>query len=164
MEIERKFKVLELPKDLESYEKEEIEQGYLCIKPTVRIRKSNDNYFLNYKWKNKNIKENKAIQNIEHEMPLTKENYEHLLSKIDNNLIKKTRYKIPIDNNLTVELDVFHNCLEGLNFAEVEFPNVETSENFNKPAWLGDDISFDSRYDNTLLSKISKYQPKDFEN
>lgn len=45
MEIERKFKVLELPKDLESYEKEEIEQGYLCIKPTVRIRKSNDNYF-----------------------------------------------------------------------------------------------------------------------
>ena len=56
MEIERKFKVLELPKDLESYEKEEIEQGYLCIKPTVRIRKSNDNYFLNYKWKNKNIK------------------------------------------------------------------------------------------------------------
>ena len=164
MEIERKFKVLELPKDLESYEKEEIEQGYLCIKPTVRIRKANDNYFLNYKWKNKNIKENKAIQNIEHEMPLTKENYEHLLSKIDNNLIKKTRYKIPIDNNLTVELDVFHNCLEGLNFAEVEFPDLETSENFNKPAWLGDDISFDSRYDNTLLSKISKYQAKDFEN
>ena len=86
MEIERKFKVLELPKDLESYEKEEIEQGYLCIKPTVRIRKSNDNYFLNYKWKNKNIKENKAIQNIEYEMNLTKQNYEHLLSKIDNNL------------------------------------------------------------------------------
>ena len=162
MEIERKFKVLKLPKNLDSYEKEEIEQGYLCIKPTVRIRKSNDNYFLNYKWKNKNVKETKAIQNIEYEMPLTKENYEHLLSKIDNNLIRKTRYKIPIENNLIVELDVFHDCLEGLQFAEIEFPDVKTSENFNKPEWLSDDISFDSRYDNTLLSKICEYHSEDF--
>ena len=76
MEIERKFRVLELPKNLEKYDKEEIEQGYLCIKPTVRIRKSNESYYLNYKWKDKNIKENLAIQNIEYEMPLTKENYE----------------------------------------------------------------------------------------
>lgn len=97
-------------------------------------------------------------------MPLTKENYEHLLKKIDNNLIRKTRYKIPINNNLVVELDIFHDCLEGLCFAEVEFPDLDTSENFNIPEWLSDDISFDSRYDNTLLSKIYEYNPKDFEN
>lgn len=163
MEIERKFKVLELPKDLEKYEKEEIEQGYLCIKPTVRIRKSNEDYSLNYKWKNKSIKENLAIQNIEYELPLTKENYEHLLNKIDDNMIIKTRYRIPIENNLSVELDVFHNCLEGLVFAEVEFPDIETSENFEKPSWLGKDISFDKRYDNTLLSKLNKYVAEDFE-
>ena len=163
MEIERKFKVLELPKDLEKYDKEEIEQGYLCIKPTVRIRKSNENYFLTYKGKDKNIKENLAIQNIEYEMPLTKENYEHLLKKVDNNMIIKTRYKIPIENGLNVELDVFHSCLEGLIFAEVEFPDVETSENFEKPNWLGKDVSFDKRYHNSWLSKLDKYEAKDFE-
>ena len=163
MEIERKFKVLELPKDLEKYDKEEIEQGYLCIKPTVRIRKSNENYFLTYKGKDKNIKENLAIQNIEYEMPLTKENYEHLLTKVDNNMIIKTRYKIPIENGLNVELDVFHNCLKGLIFAEVEFPDVKTSEKFEKPNWLGKDVSFDKRYHNSWLSKLDKYEVKDFE-
>ena len=53
MEIERKFKVIKLPDNIEKYEKTEIEQGYLCIKPTVRIRKNNDKYTLNYKWKDK---------------------------------------------------------------------------------------------------------------
>ena len=89
MEIEKKFLVKEIPFDLNNFEKEEIEQGYLCIKPTVRIRKSNDEYFLNYKWKNKNINDNNAIHNIEYEMPLTKENYEHLLTKNVLNHIHK---------------------------------------------------------------------------
>ncbi len=163
MEIERKFKVKELPKNIENYEKKEIEQGYLCIKPTVRIRRNNDEYTLNYKWKKQNIVEQKAIQNIEYEMPLTKENYEHLLEKVDNHMIIKTRYKVPLDNGLTAEVDVFHGNLEGLFFAEVEFPNVEASENFIGPSWMGEDISFDKRYDNTLLSKIDKFDKKYFE-
>lgn len=162
MEIERKFKVLKLPKDIDNYEKCKIEQGYLCIKPTVRIRKNNDEYTLNYKWKNPKIKEKSAIQNIEYEMPLTKENYEHLLKKIDNNMIIKTRYKVPLDDGNIAEVDVFHGNLEGLIFAEIEFRNINDSENFEKPDWLGNDISFDKRYDNTLLSKISKYNEKDF--
>ena len=88
MEIERKFSILKMPEELEKYEKEEIEQGYLCIKPTVRIRKANNEYTLNYKWKQKGLEEKIAIQNIEYTMPLTKENYEFLLIKIENNLIK----------------------------------------------------------------------------
>lgn len=157
MEIERKFAVLEIPNNLEQYEKEEIEQGYLCIKPTVRIRKANDKYTLNYKWKQKGLEDKVAIQNIEYTMPLTKENYELLLKKIENNLIQKERYKIPINNELTVELDIFHGNLEGLIFAEVEFPNLGMAENFNKPSWLGKDICSDKRFDNTVLSKIDKY-------
>ena len=152
MEIERKFKVLKLPNNIEKYEKTEIEQGYLCIKPTVRIRKNDDIYTLNYKWKDKNIVEQNAIQNIEYEMPLTKENYEHLFSKVDNNMIIKTRYKIPIENKLIAEVDVFHGKLEGLVFSEVEFKNLNDSENFKKPEWMGEDISFDKRYDNTYPS------------
>ena len=162
MEIERKFKVNILPRNINFYKKTEIEQGYLCIKPTVRVRKNDDTYTLNYKWKNKNIVEGKAIQNIEYEMPLTKENYQHLCSKIDNNMIIKTRYKVPIEENLVAEVDVFHGKLEGLIFAEVEFKDIESSENFKKPDWLGEDISFDKRYDNTLLSKMEKYEKEYF--
>ncbi len=157
MEFERKFAVKRMPKDLEKYEKEEIEQGYLCIKPTVRIRKSNNEYTLNYKWKQQGLEENIAIQNIEYTMPLTEKNYNILLNKIENYLIKKDRYKIPINDNLIVELDVFHGNLEGLVFAEVEFPNLEAAEKFNKPEWLGKDLCFDERFDNTLLSKVEKY-------
>lgn len=157
MEIERKFAVAKIPDDLKKYEKEEIEQGYLCIKPTVRIRKSNDEYTLNYKWKQKGLDEKIAIQNIEYTMPLTEENYKILLNKIENNLIKKDRYKIPINDGLIVELDVFHGNLEGLVFAEVEFQNIEIAESFNKPDWLGKDLCFDKRFDNTLLSKVEKY-------
>ena len=163
MEIERKFKVKNLPSNIEECKKTEIEQGYLCIKPTVRIRKNDDIYTLNYKWKDKNIIEQKAIQNIEYEMPLTKENYEHLFLKVDNHMIIKTRYKVPIGNKLIAEVDVFHGNLEGLIFAEVEFKNLNDSENFEKPEWIGEDISFDKRYDNTLLSKIDKYDEKYFE-
>ncbi len=157
MEIERKFAVVKMPENLEKYEKEEIEQGYLCIKPTVRIRKSNDEYTLNYKWKQKGLEEKVAIQNIEYTMPLTEENYNILLNKIENYLIKKDRYKIPINDGLTVELDVFHGNLEGLTFAEVEFPNLEVAESFDKPEWLGKDLCFDKRFDNTLLSKVERY-------
>lgn len=157
MEIERKFAVVKIPNELDKYEKEKIEQGYLCIKPTVRIRKSNDEYTLNYKWKQKGLEEKVAIQNIEYTMPLTQENYEILLKKIENNLIIKDRYKIPVKDGLTVELDVFHGHLEGLVFAEVEFPDIESAENFDKPDWLGKDLCFDKRFDNTLLSKVEKY-------
>lgn len=157
MEIEKKFGVLKIPSNLEKYEKEEIEQGYLCIKPTVRIRKSSTEYTLNYKWKQKGVQDTIAIQNIEYTMPLTKENYEVLVNKIENNLIKKDRYKIPIENGLTVELDIFHGNLEGLVFAEIEFPNIEVAKSFEKPDWLGKDITFDKRFDNTLLSKIERY-------
>lgn len=163
MEIERKFKVKYIPNKIEECEKEEIEQGYLCIKPTVRIRKNDNEYTLNYKWKDKNVIEQKAIQNIEYEMPLTKENYEHLFQKVDNHMIIKTRYRVPIDEKLIAEIDVFHGNLEGLIFAEVEFPDIESSENFVRPDWIGEDISFDKRYDNTLLSKIDKYEEKYFE-
>ena len=48
-------------------------------------------------------------------------------------------------------------------FCEVEFPSIETSENFIQPNWMGEDISFDKRYDNTLLSKIEKYSEDFFE-
>ena len=51
MEIERKFTVKKLPENLENYEKKELEQAYLCTNPVVRIRRSNEEYYLTYKSK-----------------------------------------------------------------------------------------------------------------
>lgn len=53
MEIERKFLIKKglLPAELESYPFHEIEQGYLCTNPVVRIRRQDDEYYLTYKSK-----------------------------------------------------------------------------------------------------------------
>ena len=51
MEIERKFLISQenLPQNLVSYPSKKIQQGYLCTDPVVRIRRSNDSYYLTYK-------------------------------------------------------------------------------------------------------------------
>ena len=159
MEIEKKYEITKLPDNLEQYDKKEIEQGYLCVKPVVRIRKSNDDYILTYKapYENHEKKEKVAIVNNEIEMPLTKEAYTHLREKVDNNLISKTRYLIPLQDGLIGELDVFHGILEGLVFIEVEFESEEEASRFNPPSWFKKDVSFEKKYKNNYLSKINSY-------
>ena len=154
MEIERKFRVTRIPDGLEQYECRAIEQGYLCTSPVVRIRKSNEEYYLTYKSKRGDGKTSCAIESEEVEVPLTREAYLHLRDKIDNRPITKKRYVIPLDNGLKVELDLFEGALKGLYFAEVEFPDRESAEAFRKPDWFGDDISFDERFRNSYLSTV----------
>lgn len=156
MEIERKFKLQRLPEHLEQFQALIIEQGYLCTKPVVRIRKSNNDYILTYKSKflESETQESVAIQNNEVELPLTKESYEHLREKADNHIIQKTRYLIPIGDSLTAELDLFSGQLEGLYFVEVEFPDLQSASQFIPPEWFGEDVSLDKRYRNSYLSRL----------
>ena len=155
MEIERKYLIERMPPDLDKARKLEIEQGYLCRKPVVRIRKSNRKYILTYKQKRTGSgKDGNPLINEEIEMPLTRESYEHLREKVDFCLIGKTRYVIPLGRGLKAELDVFHGPLEGLRFVEVEFPDVEASNSFVPPDWFGEDVSDDPRYRNGHLSEI----------
>lgn len=147
MEIERKYLVKELPENLEQYPKRELEQGYLCTAPVVRIRKDNEKYELTYKSKGLLIRE-------EYNLPLTQESYEHLKTKVDGRIISKTRYMIPLDSNLTIELDIFHGDLATLILAEVEFPDVESANHFTPPDWLGKDVTFDAQYQNNNLSRL----------
>lgn len=167
MEIEKKYLVNELP-DLSQFESKEIEQGYLTRRPTLRIRKKNDDYIFTYKSKMKDAPKNLQV-NDEVERPLTKEAYEKLREKTEGYLIQKTRYLIPIraeytersgnfPDELTVELDVFHERLEGLVFAEIEFPSEEAAGCFLAPRWLGKDVSDDYRYSNGYLSELEKYE------
>ena len=51
--------------------------------------------------------------NKEVELPLTEESYTNMVKKIDYNLVKKIRYKIPLNNGLIAELDVFDGKLKG---------------------------------------------------
>ena len=157
MEIEKKYKVKKIPEKLQDYFCLDIEQGYLCTSPVVRIRKMNEEYILTYKSKTP-LQESEYHTKIsnEAEFPLTRSSYMHLREKVDGNLIQKKRYLIPIKNGLKVELDVFGGHLEGLVFAEVEFHSVEEATEFVPPDWFGDDVSLDKRYSNSYLSQVDK--------
>ena len=151
LEIERKFLIKRenLPENLEQYPSKAIEQGYLCTEPVVRIRKSNDNYYLTYKSKG-------LLAREEYNLPLTKEAYEHLKPKADGIVISKVRYVIPEKDGLSIELDVFEAPYEGLLLAEVEFPNEEAAHAYQPPKWFGEDVTYSSEYHNSTLSKGEK--------
>ena len=157
MEIERKFTITALPAELDSYEKKELEQGYLCTNPVVRVRKSvkkgEANYILCYKSKLGLEQKADATAQVcrEEEMPLTKEAYEKLLSKVEGRVITKTRHLIPY-GKYTIELDVFAGELTGLVFAEVEFPDEEAATEFTMPEWFAEDVTFDNRFKNNKLA------------
>ena len=146
MEIERKFLPKELPDDLTQFSFHKIEQGYLCTSPVVRIRRSDDDYYLTYK-------SSGMLAREEYNLPLTAEAYAHLKPKADGRIIEKTRYLIPLDDKLTVELDVFAGDLAPLILAEVEFSSENEANAFVPPEWLGEDVTFDRRYHNSTMSK-----------
>ena len=147
MEIERKYLVNSLPADLGNYPHRIIEQGYLNTEPVVRVRKDAEEYFLTYKSKGLMVRE-------EYNLPLSQEAYEHLLAKADGRIIRKTRYCIPYENGLTIELDVFKGDLSPLILAEVEFEDEETANSFTPPKWFGEDVTFSTKYQNSTLSKL----------
>ena len=145
-EIERKYLVKQVPENLASYPFHEIEQGYLCTEPVVRIRRQDEEYYLTYKSKGLMIRE-------EYNLPLTKDAYFHLREKIDGRLISKRRYLIPLDP-YTIELDVFHSPKDDLILAEVEFPSEEDALTFTPPDWFGEDVTNSSLYHNSRLRTL----------
>lgn len=147
MEIERKYLIPEIPNNLHITKTRELEQGYLCTSPVVRIRKDNNQYELTYKSSGLMVRQ-------EYNLPLTKEAYEHLRKKADGRLIVKTRHEIPLDDRHKIELDIFHGDLAPLILAEVEFADEEEANRFTPPKWFGEDVTFSSRYHNSNLSRL----------
>lgn len=144
-EIERKFLIPVLPENLDSYPYHEIEQGYLCTEPVVRIRRQDDEYYLTCKSKGLMIRE-------EYTFPLNEQAYTHLREKIDGRLISKRRYLIPY-GTYTIELDLFTSPDPELRLAEVEFSSEEEALSFQAPDWFGEDVTHSSRYHNSRLSQ-----------
>lgn len=149
MEIERKFLVDSLPDRIEQYPHVEIEQGYLCTSPTMRIRKAGDVFGLTIK--EKAVTASTAIHNREEEFRLSEDKYNLLKSKCDGRMVLKTRYRIPV-GSLTAELDIFHGHHEGLRIVEVEFPSTADADAFVPPTWFGPDVSTDHSYTNSFLA------------
>jgi CYTH domain-containing protein len=149
MEIERKFLIKELPEGYLNYPFRQIEQGYLCTEPVVRVRRENSEFYLTYKSFG-------LLAREEYNLPLTKESYEHLIAKADGNVLTKKRYLIPVegDEELTIELDVFEGKFQGLVLAEVEFESVEEANEFVPPVWFGEDVTMSGEYQNSRLSGL----------
>ena len=145
MEIEKKYLIKDLPENLEQYAFHKIEQAYLNTDPVVRIRKQDDSYLLTYKGKGLMVRE-------EYNLPLSQEGYEHMLPKVDGRLIEKSRYLIPLDENLTAELDIFEGDLAPLILVEVEFDSVDDANSFTAPDWFGEDVTESTKYHNSSLA------------
>ena len=149
MEIERKFLIHldRLPFRPEDYPCRHIEQGYLCTEPVVRIRRDDERYFLTYKSRGLMVRE-------EYDLPLSREAYEHLIPKADGRIIVKKRYMIPLDSQLTLELDIFEKELAPLVLAEIEFPDEKTAHSYSPPEWFGKEVTYSSLYHNSTLSQM----------
>ena len=146
MEIERKFLISQLPENLDSYQHKEIEQGYLSTEPVLRIRRQDTEYWVTYKSAGMMSRE-------EYNLPLNQASYEHLREKIDGLLISKTRYLIPYDDKLTIELDIFHGDLEPLIMAEVEFDTEKEANAFVAPDSFVEEVTYSGKYHNSYLSQ-----------
>lgn len=144
MEIERKFLVDSLP-SLAHYHSKKIIQAYISTDPVIRIRQMDTQYFLT-------VKSHGHIMREEFEMPITKEQFHSLQNKIEVSPIEKTRYFIPLEQDLTAELDLYEGHLKGLYTVEVEFLSLEAANDFIPPSWFGNDISLDHRYKNNNLA------------
>ena len=149
MEIERKFLLKNIPYELSELKSKHLEQGYINSDPVVRIRRSDDKYFLT-------IKSSGLMKRIEVEKEITSEEYSELSTIARGRLIKKTRYLIPLENGLTMELDIFEGDLNGLIVAEVEFPTEEAALSFVPPEFVEKDVTSDNRFANVSLSSMSE--------
>ena len=74
---------------------------------------------------------------------------EKLLELCIGNLIEKTRYKVKIGDH-TFEIDEFLGAQEGLVLAEIELDSPD--EKFEKPIWLGEEVTGISKYYNASMS------------
>ncbi|HLA56022.1 MAG TPA: CYTH domain-containing protein [Flavobacterium sp.] len=146
-EIERKFLVAsEAFKDA-AFAKNHIVQGYLNSDPerTVRIRIKGESGFLTIKGKGNET----GTTRLEWETELSLMEAKPLLAICEKGVIDKIRYEVKAGKHV-YEIDVFSGENEGLIIAEIELS--DENESFEKPHWLGKEVTNDNKYYNAYLS------------
>lgn len=157
IEIERKFLIhkSDLPKKIKNYKHDNIIQGFLNLKPCIRVRKIGKKYFFTIKTLANKKLVNKAKSNdmvrMEYEIPIDKKTFNKLIKLCSGRIIDKDRYYIPYKNNV-IELDIFNNSFKGLIYAEVEFNNLNNANNFVPPSWFYKEVTGIDKYKNNMLS------------
>lgn len=148
VEIERKFLVLSHDFVKEAFSRKRIVQAYLSSNPdrTVRIRIKGDKGFITIKGKSNY----NGTTRLEWEREISLMEAETLLSLCESGTIDKIRYEIKVGNHV-YEVDIFSGENEGLVMAEIELESE--GETFEKPNWLGEEVTNDERYYNAYLSK-----------
>ncbi len=146
-EIERKFLV---KGDFKSKAKKQtrITQGYLSSVPerTVRVRIKGDQGFITIK----GIGNASGASRYEWEKEIPVSEVEELLKICEAGVIDKTRFLVDAGDH-TYEVDEFYGNNQGLIVAEVELGAED--ENFEKPEWLGEEVTGDVKYFNAMLMK-----------
>lgn len=155
MEIERKYLIPVLPEHLNEYPHDSISQAYISTNPVIRIRKKNEKYILTVKSSGLMVRE-------ETEFSISKESFENLQKKAEGNIIKKTRYRIPEKDGLTIELDIFEGAFEGFVMAEVEFADIDKAQDYTPPSWFGKEVTHDHHFHNSSLSRLKGPEIKAF--
>ncbi len=126
-----------------------IVQGYLSSAPerTVRIRIKDEKGFLTIKGPT-----NKSgASRYEWEKQISLKEARELLRLCEPGIIDKTRQIVPASGSLFFEIDEFHGENEGLTVAEIELPHEDFP--FEKPDWLGEEVTGNKKYYNSMLTK-----------
>lgn len=146
-EIERKFLV---DGDFKPFIKEgwRMVQAYLCSTPerTIRIRIKGEKAYITIKGKSSA----NGLSRYEWEKEIPTNEAEELLNLCEPGIIDKTRYIVEHKGHC-FEVDVFHGDNDGLIMAELELSHED--EVFEKPAWLGKEVTGDARYYNSMLKE-----------
>lgn len=147
IEIERKFLVKDDSFKRDAFSESRIAQGYLSSVPerTVRVRIKGNKGFLTIK----GISNESGLSRFEWEKEIPVDEAKNLLLLCEKGVIDKTRYEVKSGNHV-YEVDVFHDENEGLIIAEIELDSE--TETFEKPNWIGNEVTSDKRYYNSYLS------------
>jgi adenylate cyclase len=147
-EVERKFLFAGALDWLDRYPSTPIEQGYLAIEETVevRLRRAGDGRRLTVKRGHGEVRD-------EVEVELDRDQFDRLWPLTESRRLRKRRYLVPV-GDLEAEVDVFEGPLEGLTTAEIEFASEADAEEFEPPAWLGEEVTDDERFANQNLVRF----------
>lgn len=132
----------------EATSKTRIVQGYICSEMgrTVRVRIRDDKGYLTVK----GAASSSGLSRYEFEREVPLEDAEQMLRLCEQESINKERYLVPYKGH-TWEVDVFHGHNEGLILAEIELSRED--EPFERPSWLGKEVTGDRRYYNSVLTR-----------
>ncbi len=146
IETERKFLVRNDSYKTQSVEMTRMIQGYICRESgkTVRIRIAGEHAWITIK----GASSANGTSRYEWEEEIPSDEAAELMKLCSDGIIDKTRY-IVIFAGHKFEIDEFHGNNSGLTIAEIELENE--AEPFFKPEWLGQEVTGDRRYYNSML-------------